>query len=154
MIYCDLDGVLVDFAKGVYGLFGKHPNELKHDEMFSVVEKHKDFWINLFKTKGGVKLWNFIKPYKPKILTGCPVIGFEQAKQAKKLWVKKNIDEKVDVICDYSINKQNHCNSQNDILIDDNINNCKRWESVGGKAIHYQNANQAISELKESLIKV
>ena len=80
IIFCDMDGVLVDFDKGYEDLTGIHT---KHADVqdrstfwdtFNSSLKKKgmseyEYWANLDWEKGGPMLWHYIKPYNPYILT-------------------------------------------------------------------------------------
>lgn len=57
-IFCDLDGVLVDFDSGVKSLFnGKSPNELAPGVMWSRISSTPSFYANLPWTSDGKLLW-------------------------------------------------------------------------------------------------
>jgi hypothetical protein len=57
-IFCDLDGVLVDFDSGVKSLFnGKSPNELAPGLMWSRISSTPSFYANLPWTSDGKLLW-------------------------------------------------------------------------------------------------
>ena len=72
-IYCDLDGVLIDFAKGYKDLTGHElDGEHRNDTDFwdPINKAGYDFWINLeWIEPDGHTLWDFIAPYKPIILS-------------------------------------------------------------------------------------
>lgn len=74
-IYCDLDGVLVDFDKGVKKLIGRYPNEVSVPQLWSSIGKCSHFYRTLPWTRDGQQLWDTIRPYQPSILTGIPRIA-------------------------------------------------------------------------------
>jgi hypothetical protein len=71
-IYCDLDGVLADFEKGIINLLGKTPSELVKGTMWKHVARADAFYENLDFTYDGKDLWDAIRHLQPDILTGVP----------------------------------------------------------------------------------
>ncbi|KAL3764748.1 hypothetical protein ACHAW5_011299 [Stephanodiscus triporus] len=75
-IFCDLDGVLVDFEAGVRGLFGgRSPDELPNQSaMWAAIGRADRFYATLPWTEDGRALWHELKkhPTTPDILTGVP----------------------------------------------------------------------------------
>ena len=71
-IYCDLDGVLIDFNKGYKDLTGHDlDGEHRNDTNFwdPINNAGYDFWINLEWIKpDGHTLWDFIKPLIDQVL--------------------------------------------------------------------------------------
>lgn len=152
-IYCDMDGVLVDFDKQFikyarnalnegYVINGKKFND---DEFWEIVDDAGvAFWATMRWLKDGFKLWNYIKPFKPKILS-APSIRKEST-IGKKIWLKKNgIDNNGWI---FERNKFIYAD-KNCILIDDFIENIQEWRKHGGIGIHHKNFNQTVSELKK-----
>ena len=86
----------------------------------------------------GEKLWNFIQPYNPKILSSPS--RENTSRLGKRLWVKENITEKYDshsipeVIFRFGDAKADFAN-KNSILIDDKPSNLKAWKDKGGIAL-------------------
>ena len=71
-IYCDMDGVLVDFNKGYFELTGhKLDGIYRTDTNFwdPINQAGYDFWINLDWMPDGKELWSYIKKYKPELLS-------------------------------------------------------------------------------------
>jgi len=95
-IYCDMDGVLVDFEKGVVDFITKALEEGRAEElkekigrdyittddlagptknndirnyMYKELENHAQFWEDLPWMRNGRKLWERIGPYGANILT-------------------------------------------------------------------------------------
>lgn len=76
-VFCDLDGVLVDFDSGVKKLFnGRAPDELPNQGMmWGSIHKASEFYAKLPWMKDGKFLWEELKnnlSTPPDILTGCP----------------------------------------------------------------------------------
>ena len=82
-IYCDMDGVLVDFNQGFKDLTGIDlGNEHRTDDNFwdPINAAGYDFWINLEWIKpDGHTLWDHIQKYDPIILSALlGMIGSDQ----------------------------------------------------------------------------
>jgi hypothetical protein len=172
-IYCDMDGVLVDFEQGVVDyitdkimagqaeelrkaikreyitkgdLSGVGKNKLVRDYMYEQLSNAADFWENLPWTQNGQQLWAAIAPHNPNILTTPMGYGSEIGKQA---WIDKNLSlpsKKVFM----SRNKYRWANKTN-ILIDDWTKNTIPWEEHGGIALLYKDSEieKTLSRLRE-----
>ncbi len=153
-IFCDLDGVLADFDFGFYIVMGIQPKEANKEqfkEFWNQVCVGPDFWSNLTQMHDFEILWDFIKVYKPIILTGCPYSGKHHATKGKKHWCSKYLGSDIEVIATMSNMKQKFMKSKGDILIDDNADNCRRWTEAGGVAILHTNSKDTIENLKNIL---
>lgn len=148
MIFCDMDGVLVDFDGAFLKKHGVLPYKLPREELWEIVINTKDYWINLPKLKDADKLVNYLKKYGFQILTGLPVYGFDKAEREKKQWLKNNYGIVDGVICCLSKDKQNYGKAK-DILIDDRPNNIEKWEEMGGIGILHTSADETIKKLQE-----
>lgn len=146
-IFCDLDGVLVDFEEGIRKIFGKEPNELPRKHMWGVVAKTPNFYTTLPWMKDGKQLWESIKGLNPIILTAAPRGSW--AERQKRQWVTRELGEHVPMIV--STRKYEHCppSIPPAILIDDRTNNCKEWTDSGGIAIMHKNATDTVIALQQ-----
>ena len=176
-IYCDMDGVLVDFIEGVINyitnmLQSDQAEELKaeigrdyitredidgpnHSKpvkkyMRKELANHADFWENLPWMSDGKELWNYIVPYDPYILTTPMGYGSEIGKQA---WIDKNLNPPPPEKIYMSQNKFEWATrgGKPNILIDDFTKNTIPWEEAGGIAILHINTSKTIYELEELL---
>jgi 5'(3')-deoxyribonucleotidase len=136
IVYCDLDGVLADFEKGVYDSFGDIP--LNSPKLWAQINSSKTFFENLEWMPKGKELWEKIKPYNPIILTGVP--RSKTAKEQKINWCKRELGKNVKVITCTTKDKPKYCLKKS-ILIDDRTNNMEIWNSLGGKFILYHEDN-------------
>ena len=148
MIFCDMDGVLVDFDNWFEKKHGILPYKLPREELWQIVLDTKDYWVNLPKLKDADILVDYLKKTGFQILTGLPAYGYDKAETEKKLWLKNNYGIVDGVICCLSKDKQNYC-KPNDILIDDRPNNIERWEEMGGIGILHTSAETTIKKLEE-----
>ena len=96
----------------------------------------------------GQKLWDFIQPYKPDLLTSPS--RDNASRLGKQLWAKNNLSPKPKVIMAYSKDKQRYANEKS-ILIDDKKSNINEWKAAGGIAFRVRKGDitDAINGLKE-----
>ena len=173
-IYCDMDGVLVDFVAGAVDYITRELQEGRAEElkaeigrdyittediemggantskpvrdfMYKFLDDHAEFWENLPWMPGGEELWNYIAPYNPHILTAPMGYGSEIGKQA---WIDKNLNppppEKV-----FMSHEKYEWAGPNNILIDDFTKNTIPWEQNGGIAILHTDTNKTIQKLQD-----
>lgn len=147
-IYCDLDGVLVDFAKGYHKLTGIDlDGQFHNSEKFwdPINSAGYDFWINLEWMPDGKNIWSYIEKYNPDILSAPS--REDDSRIGKFDWVKRELPG-VRLILRTMKNKKEFA-SPNSILIDDNEININDWKNAGGIAIHHKSANETIKQLKK-----
>jgi len=172
-IYCDMDGVLVDFVAGTVEYITKQlqageAEELKEkigrdyvteedihmsspnrnrdvrDYMFKELEDHAEFWENLPWMPGGEELWNFISQFNPYILTAPMGYGSEIGKQA---WIDTHLQPPPSKV--FMSHDKFEWADQNNILIDDFTKNTIPWEKAGGIAILHTDLRRTLEKLKE-----
>lgn len=148
MIYCDLDGVLADFNQAFKSITGKFPMEVSRRELWSEIDSRPDYWLTLEMTSDADILLKWLSAHPYQILTGLPVIGYEQAEKQKRLWVEQYIGSDIPVICCLSKDKALYC-QPGDILIDDYEQNICQWEKVGGIGILHVNAADTVQRLSQ-----
>lgn len=147
-IYCDLDGVLVDFDKGYKNLTGRDiAGQFFSDTHFwdPINTAGYDFWINLEWMKDGKDLWEYIEKYNPEILSAPS--RQQESRVAKNDWVNRELPG-VHLILRTAKHKKDFA-SPNSILIDDRVDNIEGWVLAGGIGIHHVNANDTIEQLKK-----
>ncbi len=148
-IYCDLDGVLVDFDKGYEDLTGMTTKEAnaKGLEVFwePIAKAGAAFWIKLKWMPDGKELWNYIKQYNPSLLSAPS--REESSRIGKRVWVKRNLPG-VKLILANASDKQNY-SGENQILIDDRDKNIDQWRSKGGIGILHTSTANTIKQLKK-----
>lgn len=151
-IFCDMDGVLVDFPKQWKLEFGEEPKDMKKrigkaDFDILLDSTPYSFWIAMDWMKGteGQSLWNLIKKYDTQILSS-PAES-EDCRKAKADWLKQHgINAKL--ILRKSFRKQEFA-APNHILIDDYIRNIEQWRAKGGIGIHHTSNATTFAELKK-----
>ena len=156
-IYCDLDGVLVDFIGGVKKALGITTRELKQDEidtfLATLFGSSKEFWSGLAWTSDGKKLWNTLKDLNTEILTACPSNCKMQpsVERGKRMWIQKNLKISKGINVTTRRGKVKFAGNKH-ILIDDYIKNINDWKSKGGIGIHHKSAAASLTELKNILL--
>ena len=149
-LWVDLDGVLVNFDKGVKKLAGKLPSELAKKDMWKAVYSIPEFFENLDWEDDGKQLWNAIKRFHPTILTGLPTS--RNGEQQKRTWCARELGTDVPVIVCPSKDKHLYAKAGY-ILIDDRNDNVEAWVRSGGTGILHRSTVATLNEL-ESYINV
>ena len=151
-IYCDMDGVLVDFdkqfEKASGGISPREYEETNGKEAFwNLIDNENGvgFWVGMPWMPNGKQLWDYIKPNNP-ILLSSPSRS-NSSRLGKRLWVRNNLPG-TKLILANSYNKKNYADSNN-ILIDDRPSNIDQWKAAGGIGILFISTDQAIEELKK-----
>jgi hypothetical protein len=150
-IYCDMDGVLVDFdkqfEKASGGISPREYEDKNGKEAFwnVITEKGVGFWVGMPWMVNGKQLWDHIKPYNPKLLSAPS--RSNESRLGKRLWVRNNLPG-TELILAYAENKKNYADGNN-ILIDDRPSNIDQWNAAGGIGILFISTAQTIEELKQ-----
>lgn len=153
-VFCDMDGVVADFEKGVSQF-----SNINSEKLWMEIKKQLNFWEYLPKMKDADALWNIIEIYHPIMLSGV-IQGEETAtKNGKTEWMNNNFyfsdlhETPIQVIVTDSKKKSDFL-YPGDILIDDKQENIDRWNEAGGIGILYtgdvQSIKNKLSEIYES----
>lgn len=149
-IFCDMDGVIVDFDKGYTQLDGAIELDGSYhstEEFWAPINKMgKDFWISLEWMEDGKELWGYIEKYYPAILSSPSRRGFG-SREGKSEWCQRELPG-VPLKLEYSFNKQKFATPES-ILIDDRESNIEQWRSKGGIGILHTSTKETIEELKK-----
>lgn len=153
-IYCDMDGVLTDFQTRFEHYAGMGPKEYESKNGTPAfwnlidVEVGIKFWADMPWMPQGQKLWDFISPYQPDLLTSPS--RDNGSRLGKNMWVKNHLSPTPKTIFAWSKDKQRYAN-ENSILIDDKKSNINEWAAKGGIAIRCKDGNvdHVIEKLKE-----
>ena len=146
-LYIDMDGVLVNFRKGYEKLTGivlkpKHISELDWE---TIKREGYDFWVNLEWMPDGKILWDYIKKYKPELLSS-PSNEIE-SRIGKHDWVKRELPGTHLIL--RSMHHKKDFASPYSILIDDIPQNIDQWLDAGGIGILHTSTENTIKELKK-----
>lgn len=150
-IYCDMDGVLVDFnrafeklSNGVYS----RTYEEKHGKkaFWDLISKEgAKFWSEMHWTKDGKKLWDYINHPTTELLSAPSQEMSSRVGKAR--WVGKNLPG---VILNLELAKDKKLYaSPNNILIDDHPLNISDWINEGGIGVLHTSAKNTIEQLKK-----
>jgi len=147
-IFCDLDGVLVDFSKGYLKLTGIDlAGQFRKDKKFwdPIDKAGHNFWVNLEWMADGKKLWEYIKKYNPDILSAPS--REDDSRVGKHDWVKREIPGAHLIL--RSMEHKKEFASPDSLLIDDNMDNINDWKKAGGLTIHHTSTEETIKQLKK-----
>ena len=155
-VYCDMDGVLVDFIGGIKSELNlkREPNQKEIDTFLSTLYgSSKEFWSELEWMPDGKKLWDTLKDLNTEILSSCPNNCKLQPSviRGKKMWCKDNLKISTGINITTSRGKLKFVGDKT-ILIDDYIKNVNAWKAKGGIGIHHRTARATLSELKKILL--
>ena len=169
VIFCDMDGVLVDFDEGYKQLTGvttQHADSQGKNEFWSLFRdslKNKDisersYWANLDWMSDGKQLWDYISPYNPYVLT-APSVNFDipfeerykvennESMQGKTEWVQRLPNMRK--IYFRSAARKADFAGPNKILIDDRKDTIDSWNANGGIGILHTSTANTIKQLQE-----
>lgn len=99
-VFCDLDGVLVDFEHGIRQLYPKDTKflpqlaDLEKSSMWKTVREADAFFENLPWTSEGRQLWQAIQHLQPDILTGVPIHPSSRAEKFR--WCLRELGQQED----------------------------------------------------------
>jgi 5'(3')-deoxyribonucleotidase len=147
-IYCDMDGVLVDFNDGYFKLTGHVLDGVHRTDVHfwdPINKAGYDFWINLKWMSDGEKLWSYIEKYEPKLLSAPS--RQPESRVAKNDWVNRELPG-VHLILRSAKHKKDFA-SPTSILIDDRVDNISDWVGAGGIGILHKNTEDTILQLKD-----
>lgn len=173
-VFLDLDGVLVDFAKGIKTKFDMeypkvripdHQFEEFHLELFGKIRTEGvNFWKTLEPMPGAIRMFKYFesKVSVLNILTAWPHTFHNRSDQlsaslGKKFWVESNLDERMSrrtIVC-YAKDKHHQVNrfpKDINVLVDDMKDNIERWESVGGVGILHMSPEETILEFERRVL--
>lgn len=154
-IFIDMDGVLVDFIKGVSEMIGKpltadDKGHTEYDERKQELTD-KRLFRNLPPMVDYHELIGYVKhtglPWE--ILTAAGAINRNIVVYDKNEWIKQYVDPYVVVTCTYSGTQKAVFATKGNVLIDDRPKNIKAWEDAGGIGILHKSAKHTIEELKK-----
>ena len=151
-IFCDMDGVLVDFLGGIVRHLNK--KDFKQGDIDKVLltdaGTSKGWWVSLDPMSDAKTLWKYISQYDIQILSACPSICKDDKAviAGKKAWVKKHLKPSPSKVNIVQRKDKKTFAAPNHILIDDHIKNIRDFDSGGGVGIHHTSAIKTIKQLK------
>lgn len=170
-VYFDLDGVIVDFIRGIESRFGvKFPYSKSGSELYEVMDRHyEDVFTHLPILPGADSFLDLYRtnPGRVKFLTAVPkhwtANMYFAGRDCKINWLRQyipDLNELSDiVVVGDKETKQFYANSYS-ILVDDHYKTIQQWKQKGGIGIAYPSgglskdfqlmlAEEVIEELKD-----
>ena len=179
-LYCDMDGVLVDLVGGIIesaNLKIPEGDTEQKEALMKILSSERewkefkgtdaghvlkfihrllsndvDFWTNLPPMKDAQKLWNYIVPLEPYILSH----GWDkQSDKGKRMWLSSLADNlnppvpqsRIILTADKYKHAINEQTGEPNILIDDMDKYLGPWADAGGIGIKHVSADRTIREL-------
>jgi len=149
-IYCDMDGVLVDFERGYAELTNTTPSKSFNgkSEFWEPINKAgAEWWANLDWMSDGQELWSYIKKYNPYILSAPS--WDPSSRVGKEAWCKMHLKNSYKKLLLYPRNQKQLFAAENKILIDDMEQTINEWKNAGGIGIFHTSAANTIKQLKK-----
>lgn len=157
-IFCDLDGVLVDFVKlakqwvpGWEDDASPTRNKRLDRELWGRVggraKKGIPFWGQMDPMPDAHELWSYVAKYSPEILSAKGVVG--NPEQEKREWVAKHLGPNVKVNLVTKAADKAQFATPGAILIDDKRKALDPWIAAGGVGVLHTSAANTIRQLKE-----
>ena len=153
-VYLDMDGVLVNLEKGAFDVHGAKISDVPKPERWDKINAIKSFWKDLEWMPGAKKIWNFLKPYTPSIMSAWTKHDLNSA-NVKEDWLKSHVEKlsrsRINLVmrADKKRFARDGRTGAPNILIDDHPKNIGEWEANGGIGIHHTNVNRTITKLKK-----
>ena len=166
-IYCDMDGVLTDFNQAIENMF-KIPDTrtdinpmraagydnakewLKapmSSQKWEPVTNYGMFWPAMPWTKDGKLVWNYIKKFKPHILSAYTPFD-KNSRKGKMLWIKRNLGISASNV--HLVRRsEKKVYAKGNVLIDDYGRNIKEWKKNKGIPVKHKSASETISQLRK-----
>ena len=164
-VFCDLDGVLVDFEAGINRVFPNEPgihhvdDSFRRKAMWRQLEASGNFFEVFPWTDCGKSLWQAILPLEPDILTGCP--SHASSRTEKYNWCTRelgiplvHIDKAGKLFQHYHVNngKSNHNGHQNNNNNRSSSRNANRVITCWSYNKHHESGpNRVLIDDRESL---
>jgi hypothetical protein len=151
-IYVDYDGVLFDWNVGAHKVMPSIPLVGVTDD-FSWEELHKlapNLYRELPLMWDARVLWDYIRKHNPEGLTAIPRRWHWPdccAQKREAAWEHFGPNMKTN-FGPFAVDKQFHCLTPSDVLIDDSDRNIIQWRARGGIGIHHLDAYSTIKALK------
>ena len=151
-IYCDMDGVLADFEKGIKTMIGGKFSDKRWDEL------PDDFFLQLEPMKDAKQLWDFIGKYDPFILTATPrssrgpiaARASDDKTRFMKRWFGVGSNRMYPVMrADKMRFAKDGRDGRPNLLIDDHPKNVNQFKSAGGIGVRHTKSSKTIKELQE-----
>lgn len=145
-IYVDMDGVLVDFMKPVRAVNPAIREWADDDILWPIVKAIPNFWEELEWMPGGKKLWEYVLPHNPSILS-APSRNDVRSPSGKLAWIHRHLGWDTNYHFTRSSRKCELARPYA-ILIDDLAGNVRQWNQAGGIGILHKSVDETLSILR------
>lgn len=151
-LFLDLDGVLVDFDRGVRAIFGRNPDQIPERQMWAALAHTRGFYAQLDWMPDGRDLWEAVRGVGPVIVSGLPLGNW--AEPQKRAWCRKHLGADVPVVLCRSREKGRAVLDYLEpgdvpVLIDDRLQAREGWLDIGGIYVLHRNATESLAVLRE-----
>lgn len=155
VLYVDLDGVLANLQGRVEEILGPIEttpdggNWVNSDEIWKkLIAMNEPDFSTLDKLSDADTLWNYVKQYKPHILTASGEPAKKNAAE-KREWVQNNLSNFSKVYTVVGSEEKAKYAKPEAILIDDRMKSIGPWRKSGGIGILHTSADDTIKQLKK-----
>ena len=156
-MFCDLDGALADFERGVKDATGRAPEDQPVAKTWQRILSKPGFFRQLGWMADGAAIWAGVSQQvatsaRLAILTGLPRTCKKAVQREKQERCAAHLSRPdVDVITTMSADKAAH-SGPGCVLIDDRADARDKWEAAGGVFIHHVpgRADRALHELRRA----
>lgn len=163
-VYCDLDGVLVDFVKAAQKLVPEFRDENSPDfnkkaeghlwgRVSNRAKRGEEFWGTMDPLPDAMELWDYLQglDVPVEILSATGHVGNPDAE--KREWVKRHLDGDVTInLVQRAVEKSQFAEKMaagEAVLIDDKMKALNPWKEKGGVPVLHTSAADTIKQLKE-----
>ncbi len=154
-IYVDMDGVVADLVKKIKELTG---HTLRDDDKYDqhawnkfhdILATGEKLFVEFDPIPDAHELWNYVKKYKPSILTATGNLFPKEVDEQKREWVKNHLPGASTVHTVAASRQKAKFAHPDAILIDDRMKSIGPWREAGGIGILHTSAAETIKELKK-----
>jgi 5'(3')-deoxyribonucleotidase len=158
----DMDGVVADWVTNAAAVIGYRladPTSLYSDEEWNILRSDQHLFRDLPLMLRCEELVSLARQYRDILgweLTFLTAIPHNNdvpwAFHDKMMWAQEHFPDIPVHFGPHSYDKQHHCKSSGDILVDDRVDNCEQWVAAGGIAFKVDlTLDSAIAELAADL---
>lgn len=159
-IYVDLDGVMADLEKKMLEVTGHQIQNKENDrgnpeddqnwkKFHDEIAAGRPLFAEMDMMPDAQKLWDYIKKYKPHILTATGKRNVLSVDKQKREWVQEHLPEHNTVYTVTGSKNKAKFAWPDSVLIDDRMKSIDPWREKGGIGIHHTSAKETIAQLKK-----